>query len=694
MRTRVPLAVLLCATLAPAAHATWSIILIDTRSGEIGVASATCLTNFDLQANASVVVVGKGAGCAQSSVDTTGVNRTVIRDRLAQGVDPALILAELAATDPSHASRQYGIVDVLGRSITFTGVVQAALAAAQSTNGDLPARLQAAMEAAASFGGDGRCSCRSSGPTGCGSPPPNFTKSADIGYLIVSRLGDSDTSNGALTAGGTGLPAAADLTGDGRIDMLVPEALSTSQRFFVYPNTAPYGSVSANFGPGVEYGCVVNPLAAACADFNGDGRVDVAVCGGATTSGAPGAITFYRASPAGTLVNREDFATPRRVVGILAADVDGQNGPDVVFATGTQQFVRLNDGSGGFGPALVIGSLTNSGGLVAADLTGDGLPELIIGTGAASIRYLPNLGNGAFGAVQSIPLTGTCRAVVAGDFNGDNRIDLVASNTAAASPIVVFLNTPGGFVQGQTLSPGGTAASFGGADVNGDGRTDLTFIDSQFRISVALCNGDGTFSLGQRFASGQPSGPLAFLDLNGDGFAEPTLNSANSVRYWANNLGNIVSGGGFAPGNYFMDINIANQTDTTPDPVVQIRGVFNGIRDRLVGTPDAIQTRVIPPPAFTTIRPESVIVELRDWRGQPVNVPVRSISLTREGSGPFATSGSTFEPLGGGRYRVSLTPLRQGTDTMRIVVDAGARPVTLMPMPAIRVANPTLGARR
>lgn len=208
--------------LAPRLSATWSIILIDTRTGEIAVASATCIENFDLAVWVPVVVVGKGAGCAQSYVDPSGANRLYIRDQLVLGTDPAQILAGLASRDPSHQTRQYGMVDVQGRAIGFSGtgcgayasdrtgrvgdivyaiqgnvltggaVLGAAEVALFTTPGGVSEKLMAAMEAAYSFGGDGRCSCADQNPTGCGSPPPNFRKSADVGFMIIARPGDTD----------------------------------------------------------------------------------------------------------------------------------------------------------------------------------------------------------------------------------------------------------------------------------------------------------------------------------------------------------------------------------------------------------------------------------------------------------------------------------------------------------------------
>lgn len=210
-------AILFCTS----AHATWSIIIIDTSTREIAVGSATCLTSFDLLRGLPVVRVDVGAAAAQSSIDVGGANRVRIWNGLINGDDPSAILALLASVDPSHQNRQYGMVDVQGRAVTFTGtqcgqyasgltgrsgslvyaiqgnvitgqpVLDQAEAAVINTTGGLPEKLMAAMEAARAMGGDGRCSCGAD-PDGCGSPPPTFTKSAHIGFMVVTRRGDTD----------------------------------------------------------------------------------------------------------------------------------------------------------------------------------------------------------------------------------------------------------------------------------------------------------------------------------------------------------------------------------------------------------------------------------------------------------------------------------------------------------------------
>lgn len=201
--------------------ATWSIIIVDTRTKEVAVASATCIANNDLRILTPAIIVGKGGATAQSFVDGTGRNRLLIYNEFKKGTSPARILQLLANQDRGHQTRQYGIVDTQGRTETFSGtgaggyaggmtgtigtiayavqgnvitgapVVTKAVEAIRNTKGDLAEKLMASMEAADLMGGDGRCSCGAN-PTGCGSPPPSFRKTAHIGYMLIARVGDKD----------------------------------------------------------------------------------------------------------------------------------------------------------------------------------------------------------------------------------------------------------------------------------------------------------------------------------------------------------------------------------------------------------------------------------------------------------------------------------------------------------------------
>ena len=234
---------------AAPASATWSIVIVNLLTGEVAVGIATCLTGFDLRPNTVVIVPGHGAAAAQSFVGPLSL-RQLIRDGFLTGESASQILASLAATDPGHQTRQYGIVSLTGGEETFTGtgagswaggvvgqvgnfryaiqgnvltgqpVVNAAEQAVLTTPGGLPDKLMAAMEAARLMGGDGRCSCATGSPTACGSPPANFTKSSHIGLMIVSRPSDAD----APCSGGLGCGA-----GDYWLDLNVANQSAAAQ---------------------------------------------------------------------------------------------------------------------------------------------------------------------------------------------------------------------------------------------------------------------------------------------------------------------------------------------------------------------------------------------------------------------------------------------------------------------------------
>lgn len=218
------------ALLSVPANATWSIVAVNMRTGEVGVASATCLEDFNLRRYTPVVYVGRGAASAQGYVDSFGTNRPVIRNALRDAVlTPDEILVALQENDPSHESRVYNIVSftgtpgmfighvfteglgmvsgtvgdyvyaVVGSGLTGEAVVTASAEAFRNTNGDMGQRFMAGLQAGRALGGDGRCSCSFNDPTSCGVPPPDFEKSAHCGYVIVARHGDQ---NGACTSNG------------------------------------------------------------------------------------------------------------------------------------------------------------------------------------------------------------------------------------------------------------------------------------------------------------------------------------------------------------------------------------------------------------------------------------------------------------------------------------------------------------
>ena len=217
---------LLLVTLGTNALATWSIVAVDRKTGQIVIASATCVPQQafagfaakglkDVQA---IIIPGVGVAAAQANVDRTRRMQKLIADELNRGTEPGRIIDMLKAQDPNHPSRQYGIVDLKGRAAGYSGagngkqsldrqgkvertevyfsiqgniltgddVVEEAVEAFNKSKGTLADRVMAAMEAADSRGGDRRCNCN----TKPDPPAPCDNKTAHVAYIVVVNKSD------------------------------------------------------------------------------------------------------------------------------------------------------------------------------------------------------------------------------------------------------------------------------------------------------------------------------------------------------------------------------------------------------------------------------------------------------------------------------------------------------------------------
>src|SRR5205809_2774157 len=105
------------------AYATWSVIAVDRATGRVVIASATCVDRDDefLKGVQAVVVPGKGVAACQAGVDNTHQNQMLVFQELQKGTDPKAII-ELLSKDPAFQTRQFGILDLQGRSAGHSGL--------------------------------------------------------------------------------------------------------------------------------------------------------------------------------------------------------------------------------------------------------------------------------------------------------------------------------------------------------------------------------------------------------------------------------------------------------------------------------------------------------------------------------------------------------------------------------------------
>jgi len=222
---RVLLFVLAALALPSSAFATWSVIAVDKGSGRVVIASATCVDRGDqfLMGVQAVVVPGKGVAACQAAVDLTHQNQMVVFAELQKGTDPARII-EMLSADPAFERRQFGIVDLQGRSAGHSGsgngavsedaqgrvrgteiyfsfqgnilrpgeVVPRAVQAFLQEKGALTDRVMAAMEAADAAGGDSRCSCPPLPDGGAAPAIPCDGRTSHVAYILMAEPTDTN----------------------------------------------------------------------------------------------------------------------------------------------------------------------------------------------------------------------------------------------------------------------------------------------------------------------------------------------------------------------------------------------------------------------------------------------------------------------------------------------------------------------
>jgi hypothetical protein len=203
------------------------------------------------------------------------------------------------------------------------------------------------------------------------------------------------------------------------------------------------------------------------ADLDRDGDLDLVV---AAAAGAPDRA-FLAAN--GSFASTALGAAAEDSRAVAAADVDGDAFVDLVFASPGGSPLLLNTGAGAVfkgGPRIGLGDALD---VLLVDLLGDSLPELVVANGDGDAAVYGNSG-GVFTLARTLP-TGPTTAVASGDFNADNRSDLVFSRATAAPPgipaAVVWLNGAELFMSDDL----GAAATSGllVRDFDLDGRSDV-----------------------------------------------------------------------------------------------------------------------------------------------------------------------------------------------------------------------------
>jgi hypothetical protein len=277
--------------------------------------------------------------------------------------------------------------------------------------------------------------------------------------------------------------------------------------------------------------------AMAVGDFNGDGRLDVALWG---VSGADNAseVVIFLGNGNGTFTYSSTYAAPNSTDfnpgsnSLYVADFNGDGKLDLAALTPYNGvFIFLGKGDGTFQTAVGYSTVDpnhpndyTAYGLAVGDLNGDGKMDIAV-TETSGMAVLLNNGNGTFGTAtyydSGIAPFESQMGIAIGDVNGDKKNDIVI--TDYYGNVVLYLNQGSGkFAVKGVIAKLGVSFPWlvSIADINGDKKMDVVLTDFWGEIWTFYGKGKGTFTAGPvyplQYWDSAPSNVI-LADFNGDG---------------------------------------------------------------------------------------------------------------------------------------------------------------------------------
>lgn len=475
-----------------------------------------------------------------------------------------------------------------------------------------------------------------------------------------------------------------DLDGDGKGDVIV--TCGASSIVSIFRNTGSVGVVS--FDPKVDLPTGLYSRGIALADYNGDGKMDIALCNNQSHT----VSVFKNLSSPGTIsfAPKIDFACGSTPFNVVAADFDGDGKYDLATSNyGTHNTsVLRNIGTGGsiaFAPKIDYAANTNPRWMATGDMNGDGKMDLVVANHIGILSIFRN--TCTYGVISFAPkadfITSTnTRSVCVSDLDGDNKVDIATCHGISSLSVFRNIGIPGG---GMAFTGVILAPLLGGHeqltidDLDGDAKPEILSTNAANTISAFRNNSSpGTIAFAPRldFTVHEETLMPYVGDLDGDGKQdllstdwwwerfEIMLNQSGVPVMTSTDSISVCSGGGFnidltstVPSTYNWVSN-DNPNTVGENTVLQTTAALLDTITNITPGSQTVTYTVIPTSLSGCVGAAQTVTIVID------SAPVITISQTDVSCFGSCDGSATCSPVGTGPFTYVWSPGGQTTQTI------------------------------